>query len=318
MATLESAFNPGYSEKAAILTGNPNRVTVEVEGPSDKRFWKNILSELCPQKEFHFDPYSHEESKEGKGKARIIKGSKELNDWHIACIDSDYDWLLSAYTTDGKAMNGNRHLLQTYAYSIENLMCESHTLSPLCQQACQECTRFNFEGYLTRLSESVYPLLLWSLCLVSLGETDFTPSQWRPILINTEKKADSSLQKIKSLAKEKADSLHQSHADHEAWLKQLEEELKTRKGLTPANAYFFVRGHELFDHLLHSILEPELFALREKHFKLLRDAGDIQALQDYQALSSKSPKELLSQNFRFKETSSIYAQIKSDVGKIWD
>ena len=39
MATLESAFNPTYSENASILTGNPNRVTVEVEDNIDKAFW---------------------------------------------------------------------------------------------------------------------------------------------------------------------------------------------------------------------------------------------------------------------------------------
>lgn len=38
MATLESGYNPAYSESASILTGNPNRVTVEVEDTIDKDF----------------------------------------------------------------------------------------------------------------------------------------------------------------------------------------------------------------------------------------------------------------------------------------
>ncbi len=38
MATLESGFNPTYSENASILTGNPNRVTVEVEDTIDREY----------------------------------------------------------------------------------------------------------------------------------------------------------------------------------------------------------------------------------------------------------------------------------------
>lgn len=43
MATLESAFNPTYSEDASILTGNPNRVTVEVEDTIERLFGKTYL-----------------------------------------------------------------------------------------------------------------------------------------------------------------------------------------------------------------------------------------------------------------------------------
>ena len=50
MATLESGFNPTYSENASILTGNPNRVTVEVEDTIDRDFWSDLLGveELSP------------------------------------------------------------------------------------------------------------------------------------------------------------------------------------------------------------------------------------------------------------------------------
>ncbi|MCR4872985.1 MAG: hypothetical protein K5885_05505 [Bacteroidales bacterium] len=79
MATLESAFNPTYSENASILTGKPNRVDVEVEDTIDKAFWKDLLSELCPQKEFHFYPFhtvldeDNGVTQKGKGKSLIIK-----------------------------------------------------------------------------------------------------------------------------------------------------------------------------------------------------------------------------------------------------
>ena len=58
MATLESGFNPTYSENASILTGNPNRVTVEVEDTIDRDFWSDLLEELSPGKEFRPAPPS--------------------------------------------------------------------------------------------------------------------------------------------------------------------------------------------------------------------------------------------------------------------
>ena len=116
MATLESGFNPTYSENASILTGNPNRVTVEVEDTIDRDFWSDLLEELCPEKEFHFDPYhtilNEDGSSErtGKGKSQIINASADFNAWHIGCVDSDYDWILSDYTDAGKTISGNKYL----------------------------------------------------------------------------------------------------------------------------------------------------------------------------------------------------------------
>ena len=45
MATLITGYNPQYSENASILTGNPDRVTVEVEDNIDEAFWKDLLKD---------------------------------------------------------------------------------------------------------------------------------------------------------------------------------------------------------------------------------------------------------------------------------
>ena len=163
MATLESGFNPIYSENAAVLTGNPNRVTVEVEDTIDKDFWSDLLGGLCPEKEFHFDPYhtilqgDGKSERTGKGKAQIIKASADFNAWHIGCVDSDYDWILSDYSHEGKIIVSNKYLLQTYVYSIENLMCLPSTLEGCCYAATEEFSGFDFVDYLCRLSKAVCP-----------------------------------------------------------------------------------------------------------------------------------------------------------------
>lgn len=85
MANLLSAYNPTYSKNASVLTGNPNRVTVEVEDNIDAHFWKDILSNLCPQKEFHFNPFqtitlADNTIRKVKGKSHIMSMATQLNE----------------------------------------------------------------------------------------------------------------------------------------------------------------------------------------------------------------------------------------------
>ena len=198
MATLESAFNPTYSENASILTGNPNRVTVEVEDTIDRDFWSDLLCELCPEKEFHFDPYhtilnmDGVSERTGKGKSQIINASPGFNAWHIGCVDSDYDWILSDYT--------------------ENLMCPSTTLNKFCLDATEETSTFDFVDYFNRLSKIVYPLLVWSTYLYGKKDQSFTPAAWREVLVNTEKDAEVSLIHIETKAKAKMVEFNTNYA----------------------------------------------------------------------------------------------------------
>lgn len=50
MATLESGFNPTYSENASILTGNPNRVTVDMGEEACKNALREYQGMVKPVK----------------------------------------------------------------------------------------------------------------------------------------------------------------------------------------------------------------------------------------------------------------------------
>lgn len=327
MATLESGFNPTYSKNAAVLTGNLNRVTVEVEDTIDKDFWNDLLGELCPEKEFHFDPY-HTVTKDdgsselkGKGKSQIINASTKFNAWHIGCVDSDYDWILSDYTDDGKTINSNKYLLQTYAYSIENLMCLSNTLGDFCNAVTEEVPGFDFENYLGRLSKAVYPLLIWSAYLYSKGNHDFTPTAWRDVLVNTENEAEASLSQIETKAKAKIDEFDKTYAAEIAAKEKMEQILLKEKDVTEETAYMQVRGHDLFDHILYSVIGPIIANLRSQHYKTLQANMDEdtrkKALQEYHA-KEKNVLKLLSKNYLYKNNTPLYDKIKTDVSLIWE
>ena len=321
MATLIEAYNPQYSEDAAILTGNLNRVDVEVEDNIDKVFWEDLLHELCPEKDFHFDPYhtvlNDDGSKElhGKGKAEIIKNSVGFNNYRIGCVDSDYDWMLSDKTPEGKTISSNKYLLQTYAYSIENLMCLSCTLADFCSDNTEENVEFDFEDYLKRLSNTVYPLLVWSAYLYGKGLSDFTPKDWRKTLVNTERNADYSLSIVKDKIQTMTAKLDEKYASEVNEKDEMAKTLVNEKDITEKDAYLYVRGHDLFDHLVNSVLDPVIAELRKKHFGDLRNS-DKAALVKYSD-KNFSVKDLLHKNFRYKHNTSLYDKIKQDVSMIW-
>ena len=326
MATLISAYNPSYSENASILTGNPNRVVVEIEDSVDKGFWENILKEQCPSKDFHFNPYhtvlnDNDMGNRVKGKTRIMEIADQMNDWHIGCIDSDYDWILSDYCDKGKTINDNKYLLQTYAYSFENLLCLSSTLNDFCQETTEECTDVDFNDYVQKVSATIYPLLIWSLYLYSKKNHDFTPTAWHDILISTLKDTKASLTLIEEKVKAKFDELNTIHASEISERDNLKETLSKTKEVTEENAYLFVRGHELFHHLVNSILKPVIEELRRQHYNRIKES-DMEEYSRKTALKEYSNKQqsvnkLLYKNYRYKGKTSIYDMICRDVAKIW-
>ena len=319
MATLESGFNPTYSENASILTGNPNRVTVEVEDTIDRDFWSDLLSELCPEKELHFDPYHtvlNEDGsyvRTGRGKAQIIKTSSEFNEWHIGCVDSDYDWLLSDYTDDGKTISNNKYLLQTYAYSIENLLCEPASLNDVCKEACGDNPDFDFAAYVEKLSKQAYPLLMWSLYLYSKGNHEFTPNSWREILVNDKNNAEDSYNVVEGKVTAKFAELNSTHAEEVELKDNLAHALLKEKHVRPEDTYLYVRGHELFDHLLNSILSPMVKNLYSKHIQGIKSNTEKRQY----AQDAKQVSDILCRNYRYKASNPLYKRIVKDVCQIW-
>lgn len=298
-----------------------------MEDNIDAEFWEDLLSYLCPTKDFHFVPYHTYLKEDGdkvfiRGKGHVLHPDEEFNKWHIGCVDSDYDWLLSDYTADGKTICNNKYLLQTYAYSIENLMCLPCTLVDFCQENTEEPVAFDFTDYMNRLSETVYPLLVWSAYLYGKGDKSFTPTAWRDVLVNTERDTECSLALIKHKTIERIEELDKAFASEIADKDEFWASLSTEKDITAESAYLYVRGHDLYDHLVNSVLNPVISSLRNNHFTALRSSNMNEdsrnaVLQEYNK-KNKSVKELLVMNYRYKNQTPLYDKIKDDVSKIWE
>lgn len=97
--------------------------------------------------------------------------------------------------------------------------------------------------------------------------------------------------------------------------------LSESKSITGKNAYLFVRGHELFNHLVNGILGPIVGTLRKQHYDGIKES-DLDkesrnvALREY-AKMHQPVKDLLYRNYRFKGRSLFYDWICQDVAVIW-
>ena len=61
--------------------------------------------------------------------------TSELGRSLIACVDSDYDFLLQGATKVSHRINKSPYILQTYGYAIENFHCFADSLHEVCVQA---------------------------------------------------------------------------------------------------------------------------------------------------------------------------------------
>ena len=194
-------------------------------------------------------------------------------------------------------------------------------MNEFCHETTEECTDVDFNDYVQKVSEIIYPLLIWSVYLYSKGNHDFTPTAWHDILISTLKDTTTSLALIEERVKAKLDELNKSHASEITERNNMQDFLFEVKGITEENAYLFVRGHELFGHLINSILKPIIDGLRMQHYKSInesdmdKDARTI-ALNEYKKKHQPIDK-LLYKNYRHKGQTFIYDMICEDVAKIW-
>ncbi len=174
-SSLISNQNSESQYQANLLTNRPNMVIVLVEDEIGMVIWLKIITSLCPTLSYEVTPYSADPSIRGKGKAHIIKHAAKFGPHMIGCVDSDNDWLLGQWSSDGSIMENNPYILQTYAYSIENLAAQPYENSD-CMLECtlnscalQRNLDNDYRDFLNFISMKTYDILIWHLLLVKEG-----------------------------------------------------------------------------------------------------------------------------------------------------
>ena len=161
-----------YSKKAR------KRIIAYVESYDDIGFWRTLL-EGFENDRYFFQVMLPSAQNLTKGKKMVLKNSisrDNFGDSLIACVDSDYDFLLQDSTPTSRALNTNKYIFHTYAYAIENYFCFAESLHEVCVQATlNDKIIFDFERYLQEFSELTYPLFLWTIWFAKKRDTQAFP-----------------------------------------------------------------------------------------------------------------------------------------------
>ncbi len=238
-------------------------LAVRIENESDKDFWRPILETALPNKGFKFFP-SFSKIKEAYGKYDYKKYLQYADNQLIFCKDADYDYLLQNPDFD------KPFVFHTYLYSRENYYCIAEGLTEIVKKATNtEGVTFNPLTFLIDFSKTIYPYLLCSL---------YSTQKVDGLLSALESGISSNFIKISKPKQDLKDKKEDLKTKYAALLLQYNKILDFKKlkkqitdlGVTPDNAYLFVRGHNILRNVAIPLMKHMGDEASKTHFKSLK------------------------------------------------
>ena len=238
-----------YQEQAQFFANVPLMqsgvvASVHLEDVDDKEFWNAMLQIQHPG---HYYFITHSRSPKGfdtKGCEQCLKYRPYLSKRFFICIDSDMRYLMQE-----PGLDAGDYICQTYTYSWENHYCEASALQRRFEKVCPDkAATFDYQQFLTALSEVLYkPLLLLLFCLKN-AKLDFSMRMFSACLSNQCKRtelADNGKLLIERIAKNFEPHLNSPFAQSVDL--EVDKSYCQALGVNEQNAYLHVRGHNLFD-----------------------------------------------------------------------
>ena len=276
--SLKGNLSSDYFKAAQKLYSKKERkrIIAYVESYDDIAFWRALLEEFEDDTKY-FRVMLPSATSLTKGKKIVLMNtiqSDNLGDSLIACVDSDYDFLLQGATPTSKALNTNKYIFHTYAYAIESYFCFAESLHEVCVQATLNDNEiFDFERYLKEYSEAVYPLFLWTIWFSKKRDTKAFPMYTFNSLtkvysfdVNNPQK---SLDRIRDKVAQKISELERNYEEDIELVVKMGKELEPL-GLLPQTTYLFVQGHHIFDQVVIKILRPVCSILRQQRERYIK------------------------------------------------
>ena len=176
---LRHNLTSAYLDAARRLTPRKRRrIVAYVESYDDVAFWRTLLSEFEDDTRY-FQVMLPSSTSLAKGKKMVLMNTlntDELGHSLIACVDSDYDFLLQDATRTSRKINRNPYIFQTYGYAIESFQCYAESLHEVCVQATlNDRLIVDLPAFMRRYSQIAYPLLLWNVWFYRRRDTDTFP-----------------------------------------------------------------------------------------------------------------------------------------------
>lgn len=141
------------------------KIVAYVESYDDISFWRSLLADYEDNTRY-FEVMLPSQSSLAKGKKTVLMNQlgNQLGENMIACVDSDYDYLLQGRTQTSRYIINCSYVLQTYAYAIENYHCYAEGLHEVCVMATlNDHMLIDFPAFMKLYSQIAYPLFIWSV-----------------------------------------------------------------------------------------------------------------------------------------------------------
>ena len=229
------------------------KIVAYVESYDDVSFWRTLLGEFEDDTRY-FEVMLPSKTTLAKGKKSVLMNElgSQLGQNMIACVDSDYDYLLQGATHTSRYIINNKYVFHTYAYAIENYQCYSGALHEVCVMATlNDHPLVDFVAFMKMYSQIAYPLFIWSVwfyrkhILSEFSLLDFCSfvkldqvSVYRP---------ERSLENMSRRVRRKLQELEHRHPKAIGEIEAMKEEF-AQLGVYPDNTYMFIQGHQLSMH----------------------------------------------------------------------
>ena len=323
---LRDHLTSSYLEAANWLNSKQSRrkVIAYVESYDDVFFWRSILSQYENDK-LYFEvmlPSRMDRLERGKKAVLMNLLSGKVGQGMIACVDADYDYLEQGVTPTSQEINTNPYIFHTYAYAIENMQCYAPSLHDVCVAVTlNDHVIFDIERYLTDISESIYPLFVWSIWYYRTPNyAQFTITDFlRVIEVGNFSFANVGdlIRNLRRKVGKKVEQLQRLNPNARESYARVKDDL-TRLGVTPANTYMYIQGHHLFNKVVLPMLDKICEKLvRERENQIARQS--VHGTQRRNELSSYSNSledivPMLKKNIGFMR-SEQYARIRADLDR---
>jgi len=245
------------------------KIVAYVESYDDVAFWRSVFDDF-EDDNYYFEVMLPSKKSLCKGKKSVLMNNlgSRLGTNMVACVDSDYDYLLQQTTSTSRQINNSRYVFQTYAYAIENFQCYAGALHEACVLATMNDRKLvDVEAFMILFSQIAYPLFVWSVWfyrkhnLRDFSLTDF--NAYVRLDHVSVRHPEEALMAMDKRVKNKLRELERRYPQALEEIEAMKAEF-TYLGVTPDNTYMFIQGHHIMESVTMKILTPVCNALRRE------------------------------------------------------
>jgi len=314
LSYIAKQINSDYIRSMSVLSGY-RRVVVYVEGWDDVSFWAGAFAEFSATQ---FDIMPPVRDDLSKGKKVVLSFIPNTGRNLLLAVDSDFDWIF-----DSRDLKQCNWIVQTYAYSIENLQCEPSSLNLVLTKSLKLPSNYDFTTIFKQYSRIIYPLFLWYAWSAFSSNTSVFPlkrfsNAVRLLNLKHFSSLPKALFKLSKLVDRVVSSLNSEYPQYSDEVTSFEDIIR-KKGITEDSITYYIQGHTLKDKFVIPLLQTISSELSDAQICAISTSSTSESVKtnqlDYFKNAIVPLKYCLDQNLGYIGTQ-FYDKISNDISRI--